>query len=732
MINCKLLLYFCYSNEIVFFDPQFPVVSPGKMGCTRSKIAATVAPEDGTRDDSRLSCPGPAQEAPEITTSASANGHWNDNKNKDITLSKPKKRNNKSANKRNKAPLAPINHRDLLPDIDIFSSYDSETADLAVNNAKPRLNCPGIGRAVRLAPIVPGVETQNNTATGTCPTLYKSNDGTSQSLHLNGLNLSVTDHSITDFSSGRSSLPNSDLGFYHNRPPPTSVSPRNSISRTTMKTGITPDSSGIFSSFAGSEFSPLNTSRSSFQPASRASSARTGSVLTTSALNTSFMTSVDGDDDSTHETTMENCPLDTTDAGSEADAYSRAASTTPMQRIPGDAFNGLPPDVAGIGTIVEEYEGGFTPRGLSKDVSAADLKPTPESKLPHFTPKEIYEHNDRMGTIDWCMYLGKVYDITRLKNNFEPLINEIKQSRDRQFHHKQLKKDREYDKDSDSDSISDSDDESNEFNSRTSDSMSWNRHSVYNILRAGIDKATLKQLLGACCVGCVVQPDEGRYWEDIRSDVRRVLDDLIRADVKDTLSEYSADYMHLLQRWIAKYRQTSPNPPLLPRDKDLNKKEYPLPEEIARTPEVLRDWLETWVRFDLELPDNGAAWDLSETTVEAEDEEADPHTIFLSSLRPYLQDLPALDLAITGEAGWRTIPQNLFADDVMTDKQLQTENSRRFRTDLHNPERMRKRRSRLLQYFVKTYDMDRSKVAHFENWADEMQKSQEQFLRLCH
>ncbi|KAK3792335.1 hypothetical protein RRG08_046644 [Elysia crispata] len=679
------------------------------MGCTKSKIVAPVPTE------------GENQSRHQASNSVTAKGIGDD---QPSTSKDTKKKKNRV--KSSKAPLPPINPSALLPDIELFSSYQYESSELAVNNAKPRLNCPGIGRAIRLAPIVPGVEQQKSNINAS--DLKESlQNGSSHTFNRNEF------HIPTEPSSGRASLTNSDLGFFQNRQPPISVSPRNSISRTTMKTGLTPDSSGIFSNF-GSEFSPLNTSRSSFLPASRASSARTGSVLTTNALNTSFMTSIDGDDDFNPENTLEACHLDITDAGSEADTSSRAASATPMLRLSGDPPVNLPPDVGGIGTIVEEYEGGFTPRGPSKDTSLADFKPTPDNKLPHFTPKEIYEHNDRRGQVDWCMYLGKVYDVTRIKNTFEPIIKDIHQS----YKDKQKNKITESSSDSDSDSntetknkIQDSSSDSDSDHLPVHTPVKWNHRSVYNMLRAGLDKATLNQFLHGCCVGFVVQQDETRFWEDIRSDVRKVLDDLIRADSKDILSAYSAEYMHLLQRWMTKYRHAIPSVSVTPKVKDMNQEVYPLPEEIAKTPEVLREWLDAWVTFDLTLPEHGTAWDLAESQDEDDGINDDPHQIFLSSLRPYLQELPDLDHTINGETAWATIPQNIFADDIMTNEQLRTEASRQNRKDLFNPESMKRRRSKLFHYFLKKYELDKESVAHFLEWANVMKKGEEQFLLLC-
>ena len=675
-------------------------VSTGRMGCSKSKTVATVSPEAAAQASSHTPSFGPEAE---------------DRENQTVTPKDIKKKKNRI--KSSRAPLPPINHTDLLPDIELFSSYQSESIDPALNNAKPRLNCPGIGRAIILAPIVPGVEKQS---IGTIDSKGNPPSGHNQSFR-NSVNLPAGDNLTTETNSGRASLSNSDLGFFQSHQPPFSVSPRNSISRTTMKTGLTPDSSGIFSNYGGSEFSPLNTSRSSFLPASRASSACTGSVLTTSALNTSFMTSVDGDEDLTAENTLEACQLDITDAGSEADAGSRPASATPMLRLSGDPPLNLPPDVGGIGTIVEEYEGGFTPRGPSKDVSLVELKPTPDDKLPHFTPKEIYEHNDRKGSIDWCIYLGKVYDVTRLKNTFEPVLQQLQKEK---VPSNQKKSSHEHFEESFSES-EESDVESNNV------SVDWNYRSVYNIIWAGLDKATLKEFLNGCCVGLVVQSDETRYWEDIRSDVRKILDDLIRADARDTISAYTAEYMHLLQRWVSKYRQASPKPPVLYTDRDMNQEKYPLPEEIARNPDVLREWVNEWVKFDLDLPEHGTAWDPAESETEEHAVDDDPHHVFLSILRPYLSELPGLDHTITGQAAWSIIPENIFADDIMTDEQLSTEISRRHRKDLFNPQSMERRRSRLMNYFLNKYDMDTTRIAHFLNWADTMKKGEEQFLLLC-
>ncbi|RUS75737.1 hypothetical protein EGW08_016488 [Elysia chlorotica] len=252
------------------------------MGCSRSKTVAPVSPDGKNQSGNQASHSGAASETFQDQPSSSR-----DTK---------KKKNRANSNTR---PLPPINPSALLPDIELFSSYQCESAELTVNNAKPRLNCPGIGRAIRLAPIVPGVEQQKSCVNAT--DLKNSlQSGFSYPLNRNEF------HIPTEPSSGRASLTNSDIGFFQTRQPPKTVSPRHSISRTTMKTGLTPDSSGIFSTY-GSEFSPLNTSRSSFLVPSRSSSARTGSVLTTSALNTSFMTSMDGEDDLNLENTLDNC-----------------------------------------------------------------------------------------------------------------------------------------------------------------------------------------------------------------------------------------------------------------------------------------------------------------------------------------------------------------------------------------------------------------------------------------
>ncbi|GFR68508.1 hypothetical protein ElyMa_003734000 [Elysia marginata] len=674
------------------------------MGCTRSKVVVPVSAEDGNQTSDQTSS---LHTTTEVQNDQSATSTSKDSNKK------------KNRAKSSKAPLPPINHIDLLPDIELFSSYQSDSADLAVNNAKPRLNCPGIGRAIRLAPIVPGIEQQ---ASGTRTTDSKNapQSGSTQQCYGDGFNIQTVDQLFTETNSGRASLSNCDSGFFHNRQPPISVSPRNSISRTTMKTGLTPDSSSVFSNYGGSEFSPLNTSRSSFLPASRVNSARTSSVLTTGALNTSFMTSVDGDDDLNMEGNIDLYPLDITDAGSEDDAGSRAATATPKMRLPGDPPGGIATEVGGIGTIVEEYEGGFTPRGPSKDVSINEIKPTPDNKLPHFTPKEIYEHNDRKGSIDWCMYLGKVYDITRLRNTFEPVIVDIQQKKSDCNKNKC---------ETSQDSFSDSD--SDGGNKRMPKPVRWDHNSVYNVLRAGLDKNTLNRFLNGCCVGFVVQPDETRFWEDIRSDVRKVLDDLIRADAKDTLSAYCAEYMHLLQRWVGKYRQLVLRPPDNLTGKDLNQEQYPLPEEIARDPEVLREWLDTWVPFDFELPEHGTAWDRLESDGEDETDGSDEADSKEMHPSPNLQELPHFDHSITGEAAWETIAQNLVADDIMTNEQLQTEVSRGQRSNLFNPKSMRCRRLKLMRYFVNKYDLSTERSQQFMMWADTMKKGEEQFLLLC-
>ncbi|XP_005093777.1 uncharacterized protein LOC101861941 [Aplysia californica] len=600
-----------------------------------------------------------------------------------------------------------------------------------VQNAKPKLPRSGIGRGTASYndPITPGIEGR------AIDDLDLSRIDNGSFLNLSGYSLS----SLSDIDQDENKVSKKSTHQSH-----WDRTEKNSSETVTMIPEF--KNSPFVEDGKEDEVSILNLSKNNLN-LSRASSAKAGSVLTTTALNTSFATT--HDDDIYSELAL-STPLTDFD---EPSSY-RTASITPLMSQSEDP---TPATLLSkqFGPIMEEYEGGFTPRSITngecaqtprsvtngdcaqtpRSVTNGDCIPTPQSGTNEervstpsltFLPREVLEHNRNAGWNEWSMYKGKVYDNISLRNVFKPLIylsreemkRRVAEKREEREERRKLQK-QEEDEESDGE-----DDDVSVYSEELIPKYdlereeTWDRNGVKFILLNRLEKSVVQAHLPQCCVGSLERTGTARYWADIREDVKSVLNDLIGKDA-------CVDYMHLLQRWIKKYRDSCPSKNQLEQG-DPNSLSFPLPEEIAEDPDSLRKWLELWEPFEMDIPEEGA-WDMAEVD---EFDLSNSHEIFLASLRSHFEPIP-FDMDIDGEAGWEVICENLIAEDRMTESQRRVAELRSFRTDLHDPKRMERRRHKILSYFVKKYEMDQSKVNHFLTWADEMEKGEKRFLELC-
>lgn len=378
-------------------------------------------------------------------------------------------------------------------------------------------------------------------------------------------------------------------------------------------------------------------------------------------------------------------------------SWDHCVNSSPVLQKSCETFPELPPLQSTLSRVLVN-EMGFTP------LSCAGRR---------FTPDEIHEHNRKNEGRQLILYKGKVYDGQLMKR----FILTSLQHRP----------------DSDQSSSTDvkvgvDDDPEDDISNKIRVLVEILTH----VTSSNVVRLTLTQMdqfnetMSPFCVGALCRPGDARYWEDIRSSVRLVLNDLIREDAADRISFSKHEYMRLLQRWIKKYRDFDPKGDN-PAPGDGNQSAFPLPEDVAENKTGLREWVGTWDRFDCRVPETGA-WPRYDDVTDID--LGDPDEIFARSLKSHVDPAPFLT-HIDGEAGWAVIREGLFADDVMTEEQRRTEERRRNRTDMLDLKRMERRRMTLLRYFIDRYKFSPSEVRLYADWAQRMEDSERRFLTLC-
>ena len=143
----------------------------------------------------------------------------------------------------------------------------------------------------------------------------------------------------------------------------------------------------------------------------------------------------------------------------------------------------------------------------------------------------------------------------------------------------------------------------------------------------------------------------------------------------------------------------------------------------------MRVWVLEWEPFDVTVPPEGA-WGRQDET-EAVDL-GDPHETFAATLRTdFHSTTEEFVFNIEGDAAWELLPDTAIKDEAMTPKQEEIQAARDKRTDLSDPERMKKRREQLCDYFIKTREIAPSVVMPFLQWATLMEANMEELEKLC-
>ena len=172
------------------------------------------------------------------------------------------------------------------------------------------------------------------------------------------------------------------------------------------------------------------------------------------------------------------------------------------------------------------------------------------------------------------------------------------------------------------------------------------------------------------------------YWNSIRNDVMEILQDLDKeAQKKSELSPGKQEYAAMLRRWLKRYRDTDPGK-AKQLSGDTNNLLFPVPEDLNS----LRGWLQTWEPLDTDLGE--------------------------------------------GQTAWSLLSEDVIRNGLTTPCQQGVLASRQRRRFLQDPERMRKRREELAEYFVKRYRLKKGSVQPYLRWADLMMQNQADLERL--
>ncbi|KAK7103690.1 uncharacterized protein [Littorina saxatilis] len=341
---------------------------------------------------------------------------------------------------------------------------------------------------------------------------------------------------------------------------------------------------------------------------------------------------------------------------------------------------------------------------LSQSVSKPDDVNTVSGRT--FTPPQIAEHNAQAGWVEWIPHRGKVYDGNNFQQHFivymenRPVMLEARAQR----------------------RVAEGEDEEetefktyyplNFFNGMPNiKDVAAMRNSGVTVLRSmGISEEELMIELQPFLLGTITGRSGPSYWSTFRSEVNIFLDDLKAEDEKDE------DFVATVTRWQDKYGVVDPpeHPP--PCDGvDPNSKSYPMPVD----PESLRLWVLDFT-WDCELPPEGA-WHVIENDPE---ERPTTHEDLSEMLRPELRSrTDDLDFEIEGEAAWEVLPDSVIKDGVMTSGQEEIQASRDKRTDLDDPERMKKRREELCEHFISERELAPALVMAFMQWATVMDQN---------
>jgi hypothetical protein len=251
----------------------------------------------------------------------------------------------------------------------------------------------------------------------------------------------------------------------------------------------------------------------------------------------------------------------------------------------------------------------------------------------------------------------------------------------------------------------------------------------------GLDSKTISLCMKKCVVS-TLRTGQQEKVEDFKQDANTILQEI--SDNIEEPTQNHLEYKDQLLRACKKYEiilsssgETEEHRP----SGDPNEQTFPLPDVFKTNPKLLQKWIENWEVFQTTVGP-GDGWDFSLKQWEVfEKDSADMKIDDTKLHRTELDALPPLDLSIDGEAGWNVIPVDIVKNDEATPQQEDILKARENRKDFNDPVRMEKRRQKIEEYFVKTYETRftwaSARVAEFRGFSDNLVKAEQEFLALC-
>lgn len=247
---------------------------------------------------------------------------------------------------------------------------------------------------------------------------------------------------------------------------------------------------------------------------------------------------------------------------------------------------------------------------------------------------------------------------------------------------------------------------------------------IYVAREHGVSRKELASVLAVCRVGNCVNIPREEYLARMKQSAEYVLEE-------DTGSEYFKDYKNQLDRWLADYPMNKVNNDPPTAQSDPNETTFPLPPDIQADPSVLRKWIETWTEFDLVVPEEGA-WQQQPLL---KDDWGDTHELYAKVVQEHHDDgsMEPFDMNIDGDVAWIEIELDLFKNDKTTDSQDLVWKKRATRTNLNDPEWMKKRRDELGMALKKRYELRQKEypVENFISFAEILEQHWKEFQELC-
>ncbi|XP_046381834.2 uncharacterized protein LOC124152831 [Haliotis rufescens] len=313
-------------------------------------------------------------------------------------------------------------------------------------------------------------------------------------------------------------------------------------------------------------------------------------------------------------------------------------------------------------------------------------------RLQPYSRRLISHHNRDIGWMEWAVFGKRVYDCSRVRNN-TTFLNMIIQRK--MEHYPSLYLDF-WDKDM------------------------WRKNAPLLMQSVGFGKVEIHHALAPYVLGRVEEVQLSEYWCDVRKDIVGLDQGLSEAE---DISPYEQELLEQAKRWLASYRDIDPKEQWQRLD-DPNGLPFPLPEDVARKPDVLRMWIIEWEQFDTADAELllGELTELSDKTNDLE-----AHGVFAQTLRPFdvTEDLKFDD------PEWEMLPVGVIANDVTIPHQDEINRQRDKRTDLQDTKRMSGRQKQLAQYFIDKYEWQPEKLTSYLQWADVMKDGDLRFAALC-